>query len=165
MFRIYLVLIALLATTPAFAQEPVGCDKFNWTLDREKALLAAPSELPSGGEMPKPLGGAVKLTLVPFAEAKLPSAPSLMPKSPDSYVGFVRVSALLNTGTYRITLTQGTWIDVVQDGHEAKSTAFSGATGCEGLRKSVKFELAAAPFIIELSGTAARSISLVVTQD
>jgi hypothetical protein len=165
MFRIYLVLIALLATTPAFAQEPVGCDKFKWPLDREKVLLATPSELPSGGEMLKPLGAAVKLALVPFAEAKLPSAPSRIPESPDSYAGFVRVSALLNAGIYRITLTQGAWIDVIQDGHEAKSTAFSGATGCEGLRKSVKFELAAVPFIIELSGTAARSISLVVTQD
>jgi hypothetical protein len=36
-----------------------------------------------------------------------------------------------------------------------KSGAFSGATGCEGIRKSVKFELAAAPFIIEISSVTA----------
>jgi hypothetical protein len=67
--------------------------------------------------------------------------------------------------TYRITLSQGAWIDVFQDGHEVKSSAFSGATGCDGVRKSVKFELAAAPFIIEISGTTARVIAIAVTSD
>jgi hypothetical protein len=34
-----------------------------------------------------------------------------------------------------------------------------------GIRKSVKFELAAAPFIIEISGTTAHAIAIVVTPD
>ncbi len=46
-----------------------------------------------------------------------------------------------------------------------KSAAFSGATGCEGVRKSVKFALARGPLIIELSGTTAHAIALVVTPD
>ena len=35
-----LLLLALL-TTPALAQEPVGCDKFKWPLDKERALLTS----------------------------------------------------------------------------------------------------------------------------
>jgi hypothetical protein len=54
---------------------------------------------------------------------------------------------------------------VIQDCREVKSGAFSGVTGCDGLRKSVKFDLTAAPFIIELSGTTAHTISLAVTPD
>jgi hypothetical protein len=54
---------------------------------------------------------------------------------------------------------------VIQDGRELKSSAFSGATGCDSVGKSVKFELAAAPFTIELSGTTAHAIAVVVTQD
>ena len=46
-----------------------------------------------------------------------------------------------------------------------KSTAFSGALGCEGVRKSVKFDLAAAPFTVELSGVKADSIKLVISGD
>jgi len=42
---------------------------------------------------------------------------------------------------------------VVQDGHELKSITASGVSGCDGIAKSVKFELAATPFVIELSGT------------
>ena len=53
----------------------------------------------------------------------------------------------------------------MQDGHAVKSAAFSGATGCEGIRKSVKFDLAAAPFTIQLSGVAANSIRIAITGD
>ena len=77
----------------------------------------------------------------------------------------MRVSGPPQPGTYRITLSQGAWIGVIQDGHELQSTAFSGATGCDGVRKSVKFELAAAPFIIEISGTMTHAVAVVVTPD
>jgi len=43
MGRSNLALIALLLATPAFAQEPVGCDKFKWPLDRERTMLANPA--------------------------------------------------------------------------------------------------------------------------
>jgi hypothetical protein len=127
--------------------------------------LASPSKTVSGGEMQKPLDAAVMVKLEPFADAHLPSTPSRAPKSPNTYAGFVRVSALQKPATYRITLSQGAWIDVVQDGQEVKSSASSGATGCDGVRKSVKFELDAAPFIIEISGTTADAIAIVVTPD
>jgi hypothetical protein len=163
MVRSSLALIALLMAVPALAQEPVGCDTFKWPLDTERTLLAKPSQAASGGEAT--LAAAVTLALVPFADAKLPAPPSRAPKFPDSYAGFVRVSALPKAGTYRITLSHGAWIDVVQDGQELKPGAFTGAKGCDGLAKSVKFELAATPFVIELSGTSAQAIGLVVTPD
>ena len=46
-----------------------------------------------------------------------------------------------------------------------QSTAFSGASGCAGLAKSVKFELSAAPFTVEISGATAHALSFVVTPD
>ena len=39
-------------------------------------------------------------------------------------------------------------VDVVQDGHFLKPKAFSGATDCDGIRKTMKFELAASPFVV-----------------
>jgi len=35
MMRATFALAVLLAAAPALAQEPVGCDKFKWPLDRE----------------------------------------------------------------------------------------------------------------------------------
>jgi hypothetical protein len=165
MFRKLVALAVLAIAAPAFAQEPVGCDKFKWPLDHEKALLASPAQVASGGEASQALGAAIKLALVPLADAKLPIEPSPKPKSPDSYAGFVRLPALPMAGTYRVTLSEGGWIDVFQEGREVKSGAFSGATGCEGIRKSVKFDLSAAPLVIEVTGTTAREIGIVVTPD
>jgi hypothetical protein len=164
MRRSLLVAFALLIAVPALAQEPVGCDKFKWPLDKERALLAHAVPLSSGGELPPTLTAAVKVALVPVAEAKLPVAPSRAPKS-DTYAGFVRVTVPLKAGSYKVTLTVNAWIEVVQDGQNLKIGAFSGVHGCEGLRKSVKFDLAAAPFVITLSNMTAKEIGVVVTQD
>lgn len=158
------VLIAAPILSPAWAQEPTGCDKFKWPLDKERALLAHAAPLASGGELPPTLTAAVKVALLPVAEAKLPVAPSRAPK-PDTYAGFVRVTAPVKAGTYKVTLTDNAWIDVSQDGKNLKTGAFSGVHGCDGLRKSVKFDLSAAPFTITVSNMTAKEIGLVVTLD
>lgn len=163
MVRHSLALIALLVAMPALAEEPVGCDKFKWPLETERALLAKPSQAASGAEAT--IGAAFALALAPLADAKLPMAPSRAPKFSDSYAGFLRLSAPPQAGTYRITISDRAWIDVVQDGRELKPGAFTGAKGCDGLAKSVKFDLAATPFVIELSGTSAKAIEFVVTPD
>jgi hypothetical protein len=165
MTRLLATFAALLIAAPALAQEPVGCDKFKWPLDHERALLASAVPLASGAQMPKPLDSAVTVTLAPLADAKLPMPPSRAPKNPGSYAGFVSAPAIPQAGTYRVTLSAPAWIDVIQAGHALQSTAFSGASGCAGIAKSVKFDLAAAPFSVELSGTAAHALSFVVTPD
>src|SRR5580692_12753953 len=70
-------------------QEPVGCDKFKWPLDKERATLTG-TDLPkmaSGDRITWPIPWATILTLVPFADAKLPVPPELAPKSPASFAG------------------------------------------------------------------------------
>ena len=108
---------------------------------------------------------AVTVSLVPFAEAKLPVPPERAPKSPASYGGFVDIAAPLAGGSYKVTLSSEGWIDLVQGGHLVKSTAFTGALGCEGVRKSVKFDVAAQPMTVELSGVASSTIRMAVTGD
>lgn len=163
--RLILILLFAMMTGSALAQEPIGCDKFKWTVERERALLAVAVPVAPGSEIAQPLAHAVKLPLSPLAEAKLPMAPSRTPKAADSLAGFVRYMAPPQAATYRVTLSEPAWIDVVQDGQEIKSIAFTGALGCEGIRKSVKFNLTTLPFVIEISGTAAREIAIAVTPD
>ena len=168
-------LMAVAVTSPCLAQdprqeprqEPVGCDKFKWPLDKERATLTGTDlpKLASGASITWPIPWATLVTLVPFAEAKLPTPPELAPKSPSSFAGFLQVHAPAKAGTYKITLSSEGWIDVVQNSHAVKSSAFSGATGCEGVRKSVKFDLAAQPLTIELSGVPERTIGVVVSPE
>jgi hypothetical protein len=163
----FIVIAACAMAAPAFAQEPVGCDKFKWPLDKERATLNG-TDLPkvvSGGRVTFPIPFATIVALLPFADAKLPAPPERTPKSPDSFAGFFQAPAPKQPGSYKITLSTEGWIDVTQSGNPVKSTAFSGALGCEGIRKSVKFGLAAAPFTIELSGIKTDSIKLAISGD
>jgi hypothetical protein len=164
---IFIPLIAILVAAPALAEEPVGCDKFKWPLDKERATLNG-TDLPkvvSGERVTFPIPFGTIVALVPFADAKLPTQPERTPKSPDTFAGFFQAKAPPQAGSYKMTLSAEGWIDVAQSGNTVKSTAFSGALGCEGVRKSVKFDLAAAPFTVELSGVKADEIKIVISKD
>ena len=164
------VLIALAIcsiASAALAQEPIGCDKFKWPLDKERATLNG-TDLPkvvSGDRAAWPLPWASTVALVPFADAKLPMAPERAPKSPTSFAGFLQAAAPSHAGTYKFTLSSEGWLDIVQNGQFVKSSAFSGAQGCDGIRKSVKFDLTASPFTIELSSVPADTIRIVISGD
>jgi hypothetical protein len=155
------------SVVPALAQEPSGCDKFKWPLDKERATLTG-SDLPkvtSGSRVTWPLPFATTVTLLPVTEVRLPIAPERAPKSNDTFSGFIEAPAPAQSGTYKITLSSEGWIDVVQDGQRLKSMTATGATGCEGVRKSVKFPLAAAPFTVQLSGIDANSVGIAISKE
>lgn len=156
-----IVALALLGSTPAWAAEPSGCDKFKWPIDKERAALTAPerAKLASGGAAAVPSG--MTLALVAPADAKLPTPPERKPKD-GTFAGFASFAKAPKAGTYTISLSSGAWIDVVQDGETLKPMEFSGATDCAGIRKTMKYDLAAGPFVVQVSGAAENSISLAV---
>lgn len=147
------VLFLLAFTGSAYAEEPIGCDKFAWPLERERALLTGTEVAPiqNGSALDLPSARAAALKLVALPEAKLPMTPGRTPRFAASSAGFVRLT-LPAAGTYQVTLSSGAWLDAVQDGRYIKPKAFSGARGCAGVRKSVRFDLAAGPFILQVSG-------------
>jgi hypothetical protein len=157
----YLALIALLLATPALAQGPAppGCDKFKWPIDKERALLASATPIENGATLSQQ-ATTIRLSA---DTAKLPQPPTRQPKT-GTYSGFLNVPAP-KAGTYRIALSAGGWIDVFQNGKEVKSGNFTGAPGCDGIRKSVKFDLAATPYVIEITGVETDSVSVAITSD
>ncbi|MGY4233401.1 hypothetical protein ACVIIW_002348 [Bradyrhizobium sp. USDA 4449] len=100
--------LSISATSAFAAEEPSGCDKFKWPIERDRAALTAPdrAKLASGAE-----------------QAALPSS--------------------------AITL------DLV-----------SGATDCDGIRKTMKYQLSDKPFVLQVSGAkdSSMSISIVPAQ-
>jgi hypothetical protein len=158
------VALLLLGAAPAFAaEEPSGCDKFKWPIDHERAALTAPdrAKLTSGSEQAALPPTGISLALVPPAEAKLPTPPERAPKD-GTFAGFTSFKIAPKAGLYTISLSAGAWIDVVQDGHFLKPKAFSGATDCDGIRKTMKYELSASPFVLQVSGSKDDSISVAI---
>lgn len=159
------VVLALMVavTAPAFAAEPGGCDKFKWSIERERAALTAAERtaLVSGASITAPLPVAATLTLRPIADAGLPSPPERAAAA-GTFAGYLNVKTALPPGAYSISISAGAWIDVRQDGRYLKPKAFSGATDCAGIRKTMKFDLAASPFVVQVSGMKENTISLAI---
>jgi hypothetical protein len=145
------------------AEEPSGCDKFKWDIARERAALTAPdrANINSGSELAAVSSTGMTLALVAPADAKLPSPPERAPKE-GTFAGFANFKTVPKAGIYTISLSAGAWVDVVQDGHPLKPKAFSGATDCDGIRKTMKYEISASPFVLQVSGTKENSISIAI---
>jgi hypothetical protein len=153
----------LLSAAPAYAaEEPSGCDKFKWPIEHERAALTAPDrmKLASGAELAIPATG-MTFALVAPAEAKLPSPPGRAPKD-GTFAGFARFKAPAKAGLYTISLSAGAGIDLVQDGHDLKPKGFSGATDCNGIRKTMKYEISATPFVLQISGARDSALSVAI---
>lgn len=161
--HIVVLLAAFSMLSPAWAQEPAGCDKFKWDVARERAALAQQTivKLDPGVDLPAPLPQTVILTLQPSADAKLPSPPERAPK-PGTFAGFSTVKNVPASGTYAISLSAAAWVDVLQNGAFLKPKAFSGVTGCDGIRKVMKFYLVTGPAIIQLSGVPESAVKIAV---
>jgi hypothetical protein len=158
------VALLLLGAAPAWAaEEPSGCDKFKWPIERERAALTAPdrAKLSSGNELAALPSSGITLALVAPADAKLPSPPERAPKE-GTFAGFTSFKTAPKAGLYTISLSAGGWVDVVQDGHFVKPKGFSGATDCDGIRKTMKYELSASPFVLQVSGTRENAISIAI---
>lgn len=159
--RKYLFALLLLGTAPTFAaEEPSGCDKFKWPIERDRAALTAldRAKLASGSEQAAVPSSAITLGLVAPQKAKLPTPPERAPKD-GTFAGFTSIKAA-KAGLYTISLSAGAWVDLVQDGHFLKPVAFSGATDCDGIRKTMKYELADKPFVLQISGAKDNSLSI-----
>lgn len=155
------VALLLLSAAPALAaEEPSGCDKFKWPIERDRAALTAPdrAKLASGAEQAAVPASAITLGLVAPQEAKLPTPPERAPKD-GTFAGFTSIKAA-KAGLYTISLSSGAWVDLVQDGHFLKPVAFSGATDCDGIRKTMKYELSDKPFVLQVSGAKDNSLSI-----
>lgn len=163
MVRFGLCAVALAALlTPAAAED--GCGKFAWPLAREQALFAAPDKpaLQAGDSVTGMPKSAVMVHLQPGAQAAFALPPERRPKTERWSGGMLRFPAPEKPGIYQVTMSDKAWVDVVQDGRYARSVGSTGRGDCPGLHKSVRFELSAAPFVLQISGVAADSIVVAI---
>jgi len=155
----------LLGSGCAATAAPSGCDQFKWPIAHEQAALAAVAAEPLAPGATLPADSAARLKLAPFSEAKLALPPERPPKFSPSYAGAFALAAPAAAGVYKVTLSAGAWIDVVQDGKFLKPVAFAEATGCANARKSVKFRLAAEPATLQLTGVGDSDVAVIVSPE
>jgi hypothetical protein len=143
---------ATLAAIAALTAETVGhaadaCGDYKWDVSREVQLFAgnataldtattiatAPAINP---------GTLYALVLKPQEGVKYATPPSKKMLADGAYGGLLKFK-VAPTGTYRIAIDAGFWLDVVADGKSLPAADFNGQRGCAGPRKIVVYELPA----------------------
>ena len=156
--------MALLSTAiAAEADEQTGCGAFRWPVETERSALSSAARLVVGNGGDLLYGEAQTLRLAPFEDANLPHPPERAPKSKPSFAGHYVLPAPAKPGVYKLTLTADGWIDILDDGLFLHPNAFSGALGCDGARKSVKFDLPPRAVEIQISNVKDADIGMIVT--
>ena len=108
---------------------------------------------------------AMTLELQPMTSAGLPKSPERAPKLAQAFAGHFALAAPAKPGVYKITISSPGWIDVLDGGDYLHPKAFTGAVGCDGARKSVKFDLPPRPLALQFSDVKDDRISVIVSPD
>jgi hypothetical protein len=165
--RLYLLLALAVAAQSAIAdQDP--CAGFSWNVARERALFAAaPQSIAAGRELrSSPLlapNRLYELQLADQGQVTMLLAPGKKSVSDAAYAGLARLQ-LPQAGSYRISINQPAWIDVLADGKMIDSSGFQGRPGCVAPHKIVQFALPAGPeLVLQFSAAAAASLRVAIT--
>lgn len=108
------------------------------------------------------IGQAASVTLRPTPQVRY----ALRPEKPGgsvSYGGLIDVQ-VAETGTYRVALSSGAWIDLVKDGKSVTSTAHGHGPACSGVRKMVDFPLQPGHYTLQLGANGAPDIKVLVAR-
>ena len=154
--RLAYILALMALAAPAWADDD-ACSKFKWSVAREKALFAAPQG--AGATDALSIGDkGFRVALADGATFKFPLTPERPPK-PGTHAAALSLT-IAKAGVYEVTLSDEGWVDATQGGALVKSSAFSGQKGCAGVRKSVRFDLAAGPATLQISNAAGAALNV-----
>jgi hypothetical protein len=155
-----LAVVVAVAVAPqsAIADQDDPCVGFSWNVARERALFAAaPQSIAAGRELKStPLltpDRLYELQLGEQGQVTMPLAPGRKSVGDAGYDGHARYAGLARlqlprAGSYRISLDQPAWIDVLADGKLLDSSGFQGRPGCLAPHKIVQFALPAGPQLV-----------------
>lgn len=160
------IFLASAWSNQGFAAGTGGCESFAWPLKTELAWMTAPDSdaAQSGVTLAAPPLKAIALTLQPVDAVKFDVAPTGKGKAEEgkAFGGVLKFDGVAEPGLYQVSLSGPGWIDVIQNGKALATEAHTGKSDCEGLRKSVRFEIGAGPFAVQLNGVPGDSIKIAI---
>lgn len=107
------------------------------------------------------VGSEAMLALKPAAQVTFRPALARRAK-PSSYGGYFPLT-ITRAGQYKVALSDGAWIDLVQRGERLKSANHAHGPACSGIAKMVAFDLKPGRYWIQLSEAPSASIGLMVS--
>jgi hypothetical protein len=161
--------VFVVSSTSAMGQDADGCAHFTWDVTHEVAVMKQPAvsvAASSSADSPTPVIEVDKpYDLELFSQAVIrfavkPAKPTLN----DSAQGGIVRFHTSKSGLYRVSITSGHWIDIVDTGQLIRSRDFQGSRGCARPRKIVAYQLPAnRDLLLQLSGGTESIVTLAVT--
>jgi hypothetical protein len=158
-------LITALASQAVLAADP--CDGFTWNVATERALFAtAPVSVAAataaGPASVLDVDKFYEVTLTPQDKVSFVLAPAKKALADGAFAGMVTLR-IPSAGKYRVSMSEGFWIDVVADGKFAPTADFTGAHECHAPRKIVQYSLPAGNLTLQFSNTNSATVRVTVT--
>ena len=130
------------------------------------APVAPPAGLEAWSAAPRSgpalaVGAPTTLDLRPVADMSFGTAPE-RPPVPGTFAGAYPLT-VTKAGTYRVALSAGAWIDLVdRDRKMLKTVAHTEGPACSGIRKIVDFTLEPGNYTLQLSGAKAVRMTVLI---
>lgn len=162
------VLAMMLLCVPGFAtaQTPATACTSATPLPPELAAWNKPVALAAGATADTASlltsGVAATVTLHPASHLRYAHSPE-KPGAADSHGGLLSFE-VPQAGTWRIALATAAWIDVLANGEPVASTAHGHGPACSGIRKMVDFQLQPGRHLLQITGSAAATQTVLVVQ-
>ena len=107
------------------------------------------------------IGSAATLTLKPATQVEFKPALA-RPAKDGTYGGFFPID-IATAGRYRVAVSAGAWIDLVQKGDRLKSADHAHGPDCSGIAKILAFDLQPGRYWLQLSDAKDASINVMVS--
>jgi hypothetical protein len=162
-------LLAALWWQSANAADVDPCTRFKWNVSRELALMKqTPQPISAavrpGADMPQlRVGILYAVKLADQAVVRFAAEPAKALVNPGARAGLMRFR-VNKAGRYRVSITGGHWIDVLDGVQAVPSVDFQGHVGCERPSKIVEFDLPAErELTLQLSGSSDAEVVMGIT--
>lgn len=158
-----------LALLPGLANAEDPCAGFKWDVSREKALFAGPAAAVESADGPGKAptvetGRLYELALRPQESLRFAAPPSKKMLADGASAGIVKFR-VPRAGSYRVALSRGFWVDVIEGQNVIPSSDFGGVPGCESPRKLVLYPLPAdRDLFLQLSGASEEKVRVSITE-
>ena len=151
------LLLGAMTASPALAAETSACPA-TAQLPPEWAAWAVPRPAPADRVLSP--NAAYKITLAPVSEIELTGFDGN--ELPEGSRGAVFELAVPRDGTYRVTVADPMWIDLIGPNGVVESSAHGHGPDCSGLGKIVDFPLQQGTYRLELSAAEVPSSAVMV---
>ncbi len=160
-------LLALAAPQATAATAPdAACRGADARLPPELAGWSRPAAATAGasaaGAAPLIPGTAVEASLRPTRSIAY-ALPPKKPGEPASSGGIFSLTVAA-AGRYRVALGAGAWVDVLRGATPVASVAHAHGPACSNVRKMVDFDLGPGRYVIQLAGSTAPRLRLLVAR-